>query len=216
MSAATKFRFETSFDNGAGAAADAAAHAQAAEVDSVRQDAEAAGFSRGHAQAMGEIEAHTQSLLGRLAVDMQVLFDALDGVKRQLIADGAIAASTAGSTMAGALIQKLPEQRIASLMEALIQDVIDTPRLVLRVSAPMLDQVRTRMESLAQTHGFSGRLIFLGEVNFADSDITIEWAHGGLSFSAQDQQQRIQQITQAFVESILGGGDVPTAQEVHA
>jgi flagellar biosynthesis/type III secretory pathway protein FliH len=213
---ATKFRFETSFDNGVHAAANAAEHAHTQAIEDARSQGETVGFARGHDQALSEIAAQTQNLLSRLCTEMQVLFDALDGVRRQLVADGAVVASAAGAAMGGRLIERLPEARIASLVEDLIHDVIDTPRLVLRVPPVLLDTTRAAVETISQAHGFAGRLIFLGEDSYGPSDVTVEWAHGGLSFSAIDQQQRIQNSAQAFVDSVLGGGDMTTSTEVHA
>jgi hypothetical protein len=100
-------------------------------------------------------------------------------------------------------------------VEDLINDVIDTPRLVLRVPPALLDSTRAAVDSISQAHGFAGRLIFLGEDSYASSDVTIEWAHGGVSFAATEQQNRIQSSAQAFVDSVLGGGDLATGTEVH-
>jgi flagellar biosynthesis/type III secretory pathway protein FliH len=213
---ATKFRFETSFDNGAHSVANAAALAQAQALEAAAADGEQRGFSQGHAQALSEIESQTATLLSRLSGDMIVLFDTLDSVKRQLIADSAIVATATGSAIGGRLIEKLPQAKIDSLVEELMNDVVDTPRLVLRLPPALLDSARSTVESMAQTHGFLGRLIFMGEPSYGASDVTIEWAHGGMTFSALEQQQRIQKTAQTFVDSVLGGGDIDTIEKVNA
>jgi flagellar assembly protein FliH len=214
MTTSTKFRFETSFDNGAHDIATAAERAQSAAVESAAADGETRGYARGYDQAMSEISAQTQSLLVRLSTDMQVLYDTLGTVKRQLISDSAIVATATGNAIGGRLMERLPEERIGHLIEELINDVIETPRLVVRVSPILLDAVRSSVESIAQVHGFSGRLIFLGEANYTNSDITIEWAHGGVTFATSEQQQRIQSSAQTFVDSVLGGGDLATGIKV--
>jgi flagellar assembly protein FliH len=214
--AATKFKFENSFDNGAQEVASAADRAQQQAVQDAKADGDSIGYARGYEQAMSEIAAQTQSVAERLCTEMLVLFETIDGVKRQLVADGAHVAVAAGSAIAGQLIEKLAEAHIANLVEGLIADVIDMPRLVLRVAPALLDSTRSMIESVSQAHGFSGRLIFLGEPDYANGDITIEWAHGGLTFSAAEQQTKIQNSAQAFVDSMLGGGEMIDNAKVQA
>jgi flagellar assembly protein FliH len=213
---ATKFRFETSFDNGAHAVANAAELAHAQAIEAAAADGEQRGFANGHRQALIEIEAQTAAQLARLNCDMLTLFETLDGIKRQLTADGAIVAAATGRAIGGHLIEKMPQARIESLIEELMNDVVDTPRMVLRLPPALLDSTRTAVEAMAQTHGFSGRLIFMSEPNYGSSDVTVEWAHGGLSFSALEQQQCIQKTTQMFIDSVLGGGDIGAIEKVDA
>jgi flagellar biosynthesis/type III secretory pathway protein FliH len=214
--AATKFRFETSFDNGAHAVANAAELAQTHAIEAAAAEGEQRGFAQGHAQALSEIDSQTATLLSRLSGDMLVLFETLDELKRQLTADGAIVAIATGSAIGGRLIEKLPQARIDSLIEELMTDVVDMPRLVLRLPPALLDSTRSAVEIMAQAHGFSGRLIFMDEPSYGPSDVTIEWAHGGLSFLALEQQQRIQKTAQIFVDSVLGGSDIGTIEKVNA
>jgi flagellar biosynthesis/type III secretory pathway protein FliH len=214
MTSSTKFRFETSFDNGARAVATAAERAHSTAIDTATANGEAHGFDRGYEQAMGEIAAQTQILLARLSTDMQVLYDTLDGIKRQLVADGTIVATATGSAIGGRLMEKLPTERIGQLVEELINDVIDTPRLVVRVPPTLLDSARGAIDTITQSHGFSGRLIFLCEETYKIGDVTIEWAHGGLTFATLEQQQRVQSSAQAFVDSVLSGGDLANNIEV--
>ncbi len=206
--AATKFRFETSFDNGAYAAASAAEVAQVQAVEIAALDGEARGYTRGYDQAMSEIGAQTAAALGRLNTDMQILYDTLDGIRRQIIADGAIVASAVGNAIGGSLMERLPQDRIISLVEELMADVMETPRLVLRVQPDLLDSTRSAVETLTQAHGFAGRLIFMSEPTYVCGDVTIEWAHGGITFSTLEQQQRVKNSTKQFVDSVLGGGDI--------
>jgi flagellar assembly protein FliH len=210
---ATKFRFETSFDNGANAVATAADLAQTQTIEAVAAQSELRGFARGHSQALSEIEAQTADLLARLSCEILVLFETVDATKRQLIADSAIVATTIGTAIGGRLIEQIPQEKIDSLIEELITDVVDSPRLVLRLPPALLDSTRTTVETMAHAHGFSGRLIFMSEQNFGPTDVTIEWAHGGMSFSAVDHQQRIQKTTQLFVDSVLNGGDININQK---
>lgn len=214
--AATKFRFETSFDNGAHAAANAAEDAHTHAIEIAAADGETRGYSRGYDQAMNEIAAQTADLLARLNTEIQVLYDTLDVVKRQVVADAAIVACATGSAIGGCLMEKLPQERIISIVEGLMSDLAESPRLVLRVQPDLLDSTRSAVETIAQSHGFSGRLIFMSEASYSSGDVTIEWAHGGVTFSALEQQQRVQKTTQQFVDSVLGGGDIETIEKVDA
>ncbi len=214
MMGATKFRFETSFDNGAHAAASAAELARKEMLVEAATEGEARGFARGHEQAMSEVAAQTQSLLHGLCAEMAQLFESIDTVKRQLVVDAATVASVTGGAIGGRLMERLPEERIAMLMEDLIHDIVDAPRLVLRVSSELLDSTRASVESITQAHGFAGRLIFLAEPNYNIGDITIEWAHGGLSYDAVNQHQLIESSVKAFVDSVLNGGDIAVGTEV--
>jgi flagellar assembly protein FliH len=210
---AVRFRFEQSFDNGASdlAAQESARHQ--AELEAVRQEAYAQGHADGNGAALASLDAAMSDMLGRLSVDMQTLFDHLDDVRRSVIADAAVIAASAGSALGARLAHSAPVERIVEAFEAALGDHLDSPRIVLRVHALLLDETRRRVEQSAQMNGFGGRLILLADAGLGETDVTIEWAHGGLTLDLGEQRRRLEQAAQDFALGILNGSDLPQAPE---
>ena len=202
---ATRFRFEHSFDNGA---AEQAAR-EAARIAIELEEAESRGYARGHsegsAEAHASLEASTEAALGRIMADMTVLYDHLDRVRRQLIADAALVAAAGGAALAGTIARQIEDHRLSEAFSAALADHLDSPRIVVRVSDSLLDAARSRMESAASAQGFSGKLIFLSDPALACGDATIEWAHGGLCLDLAQAQEQLKEAAGRFAQHVVDG-----------
>ena len=54
------------------------------------------------------------------------------------------------------------------------------PHVVVRVNNELYAATRERLEEIARSRGFEGRLVVLGEAEIAPGDCRIEWADGGV------------------------------------
>jgi flagellar biosynthesis/type III secretory pathway protein FliH len=212
---ATKYCFDKSFDNGASLAATTAEKEHDKDIDAAKEQGEIQGYKRGYDSAMTEISAQTHSILAVLSTKVEDILFSIDSVKRQLIADSAIIATVTGRSIGNRLIEKLPQERIEHLVEEIMNDIIDVPRLVVRIPPILLDSTRMAVERISQAHGFAGRIIFMSEPSYGASDITIEWANGGVNFAQVNQNNIIQNSSNNFVDSILNNADLNDEMKVY-
>ena len=70
-------------------------------------------------------------------------------------------------------------------MSALATDcfrhLVNTPHIVVRVSADIHDLAQQKLEDIARARGFDGRLMVVADAAIAVGDCRIEWADGGIN-----------------------------------
>ncbi|HYB11452.1 MAG TPA: FliH/SctL family protein [Alphaproteobacteria bacterium] len=186
MTAAHKFLFDRSFDDAVAGEDEARTVKRYTESDLAAACAAArlAGREEGHstanAAAMGSIGASTARALQTAAQEIGKL-----GIART---DAERAMTAAGLQLAAAIARKaIPEiarrNGIAEI-EALVSDclaqLIDEPRIVIRVHDSLLDSLDERVRTLARAAGFEGKLVLVADAALGLGDCRIEWADGGV------------------------------------
>jgi flagellar assembly protein FliH len=213
MASPQKFLFDVSFDSPAPLAG---LEAQAARFTRADLDAaHAAGREAGREAALAAAAEATEA---RIAA-------ALDAIDRGIAALNEAHAALAheAQCQAVALLRAVLQRAVPALcrkdplaeLEAMVTDclgeLLDEPRLVLRVSDALFDAVQQRISGLAQTAGYAGKIVLLADAALADGDGRIEWADGG----AERDTRRIAEDVDAFLARALAApAPRPPAEEI--
>ncbi len=183
MTAATKFMFGTDFREGSRKAAGEA------EVAAARAE----GFRLGHEQGRSEAEGQLGGLAAQLARSAERLF-ALEEARvasiEEQAADVAIAVAKA---IAGAALDEKPLATLAGAVRECLSYARQAPHLVVRVHESAVEAAEELVKRLTLEHGFSGRLIVLGEPDITPGDGRIEWADGGFVMDRERLSTLIEQ-----------------------
>ena len=192
MTSAKKFMFGTDFREGSRKAA--------GEADIAAARAE--GFHAGQEQAHREAQAQILGLTGQLARSAERLF-AQEAARMAAIEEHAahVAVVTA-KALAGAALAEKPLALLAGAIRECLSHARTAPHLVLRVHESMVEAAEELVRKLAAEHGFSGKLIVLGQSDIMPGDGRIEWAEGGFVL---DSQQLTALVEQA-VSRVFGHG----------
>ena len=150
------------------------------------------GFAEGHAagrkdgQAAGRKEAEA-AITARIAGALQTV---ANGVQRLISEQEAGNAARADLPVhiALAIVRKLmPELarrgglfEVEALVRACLTELIDEPRLVVRVAEDVVDPVREHLDEVIAARGFGARLMVVGAPDIAPGGCRIEWAEGGV------------------------------------
>ncbi|HLU92248.1 MAG TPA: FliH/SctL family protein [Pedomonas sp.] len=199
------FTFDAAFDGGA---SEAAAQAEArfqAELTAARAAAHAQGFEEGYTQAKQELEAATLACLQQLAAQIGGVAAEVARVKQELTAEAAALVVPMAEAMAGMELQQRPHDILDRFAQQIFEEHATEPRLVIRVHDALLDTVKARIEALADTYGFQGRLIFLAEATLAPGDCLIEWPDGGIEVRQQQRLMEVREKAEAFIASLEAG-----------
>lgn len=199
MAAATKFMFGTDFGEGGrktvSEAELAAAKAEAREEarQAARTEALAEGFHAGQEQARQEIGAQLGALAGLLARSAEQLM-AQETARTAVIEEQAgHLALTLARALAGVALAERPQAALASAIRECLDHARHAPHLVLRVNEAMVDTAEELAGRLSAEHGFSGKLIVLGEPDIAPGDGRIEWAEGGFVLDGRQTTVLVEQ-----------------------
>jgi flagellar assembly protein FliH len=181
MVARAKYLFDQDFGIGAKAADKPIA---AAELAIRLGEAESKGFRDGFAAAEKECAAVAAN---RSAIAFEQIGDALHRLAQGLAAmEGRL--ETEAIEIAAAIARKLapelvlrePFAEIAALATECFRQLSAAPHVVVRVNDALLETARTKLDEIAKSKGFEGRLVLLAEPAIAMGDCKIEWADGGV------------------------------------
>jgi len=152
-----------------------------------RQEAVEAG-SNALAEETQRLTSVVQSMLSRLDTEI--------GLREE----GAVRiAVSAAKKLARRLLSAEPVGEVENLFRSCLAPMFDASHLVVRMNADHVDDVRERLEAIAATQGFEGRLIFMGEEDFAPGDTRIEWADGGLARSQDEIEKGIDDLVAGYL-----------------
>lgn len=207
-----RFLFETSFDPEEIALREEAARRKAVQpaappaptftekqLVEARAKARAEGEQAGLSTAMAGIESRLATLLEGLPGQIQAVM-----ADRQA-ADAALQAQTVEVALAVAqkLLPELARRHgmveVEAVIAAALAEMLDEPRLVVRVADSNLDALRGRMEALSAEAGYQGAIILLADPALGPSDCRIEWADGG---TARLSSRLWQDIDQTIARSL--------------
>ncbi|GAB5389080.1 MAG: hypothetical protein Alpg2KO_20480 [Alphaproteobacteria bacterium] len=203
-------------------AAEAEAAAAEAEKNALRytqtdlDDARAMGLVEGRDAAMQELlegeQRRTTEMMQQISQQLGALMTAQDShnQKRDRAALSALIAM--GKKIFPVLSAAGSLDEIERLVADRMPDLIDEPRLVLRIHEDQLDLIRPRLENLADQQGFNGRVIFIGDTDLQPGDCRLEWADGGAERHAHEMWAEFEQVARR----LLGPDNRPAEQTTMA
>jgi flagellar assembly protein FliH len=181
MVARAKYLFDQDFGAGAKAADKPMA---AAEVAIKLGEAESKGFRDGFAAAEKEGAAVAAN---RSAIAFEHIGDALDrlsqgltAMERRLETEAVEIAAAIARKLAPELMLREPFAEIAALATECFRQLATAPHVVVRVNDALLETARTKLDEIAKSKGFEGRVVVLAEPAIEIGDCKIEWADGGV------------------------------------
>ncbi|MFP5517813.1 MAG: FliH/SctL family protein [Alphaproteobacteria bacterium] len=147
-------------------------------------DGMASGQNTGYERGKAEVEATVNNRIAN------ALAQIADGVSRLL------AEHEAGNAMRSeqpvhltlAIVRKLlPEwarrggmAEVEAMVRTCLTDLIDEPRLVIRVAEDTMGLVRDHLDQTVGARGFGAKLMVIGDPSIAPGGCRIEWAEGGM------------------------------------
>lgn len=183
MTSAKKFLFGTDFREGSRKAA--------GEADIAAARAE--GFHAGQEQAHREAQAQLVGLTGQLARSAERLF-AQEAARTAAIEEHAAhVAIVTAKALAGAALAERPLASLAGAIRECLNHARTAPHLVLRVHESVVEAAEELVRKLAAEHGFSGKLIVIGQPDITPGDGRIEWAEGGFVLDSQQLTALVEQ-----------------------
>jgi flagellar assembly protein FliH len=169
--------------------------------------AKAAAFADGRkaglteaATASDRLAAEALEAIGKQLGTLKAAQDAaLDAARR----DAAAIAAAIAAKIAPEVARKAAVESVAALVAERLPDLMEEPRVVVRLAAPQLDLVKERIEETAKSIGFAGKFILLAEDGLDAPDCRIEWADGGTERIAPRVAAEIDKLVERFVSNSL-------------
>jgi len=190
--ATAKFLFDEDFATGAKPTI------TVVEAERRRADAESQayrkGFAAGEAKAQGEATQRVAGALAVIADGLERLNRALAGIEARLETEAVDVAVAVASKLAPELIAREPFAEISALATDCFRQIVTTPHIVVRVSVDIHEIAKAKLEEIAASRGFEGRLMVLPDEALAAGDCRIEWSEGGIN---RDREATLNTINEA-------------------
>lgn len=211
MAAISKFLFEHEFGGaeptvGAPPRPDTKRYT-AAEVEAAKAAAFESGVATGRSAAEREIGQRVGEVLNVIAERLGKLMEESARLHAQRMRDSIATIGEVARKLMPALAKREALSEIQTLVGECLSRLHDEPRLVVRVNDGILDALKQRIEPLAASAGFAGRLILLAENSLRETDARIEWADGGADRDVAAVWQDIESVIQRYVKEGPGASD---------
>jgi flagellar assembly protein FliH len=185
---------------------------KSADLLQAHEDGYADGFATGKAAAEAAAAARVSATLERLADQLEyIVQSAADTAARQR--EGVI---RIGAAISRKLLPDLSRRQgtteAEAMLGAVITELIDEPRMVIRVADDDLDTISEKIDTIATRRGFAGKIVLLAEPSVASGDCRIEWADGGV----ERDSARLWHDIDLAVARLLGGGEDHDQEHGHA
>jgi flagellar assembly protein FliH len=179
--AKAKYLFDQDFAPNAKAAEKPIA---AAELALMVAEAESKGFRQGFEAAQQEeaviAERRTAAAFERVADTIELFARGIVAAEQRIEGEAIELAVAIAKKIVPELVVREPFGEIAALVTECFRQLASSPHMIVRVNDALHAIARERLDEIARTRGFEGRLVVIAEPEIALGDCKIEWADGGV------------------------------------
>lgn len=194
MKATAKFLFDEDFAGGQKPTITLVEH-ERRQADAESQ-AHRKGFAAGQAQAKTEAAERTANALAVIASGLERIEHALSGIEARLETEAVEVAVAVAGKLAPELVKREPFAEISALATECFHQLVTAPRIVVHIGADIYEDAKARLEDIARSRGFEGRLLVQPDPAMKPGDCRIEWAEGGVN--------RDLDATRAAIDDVVG------------
>ncbi len=212
MTSPVKYTFDQAFDGGAKSRYDLEIERLVDEANQARKDSLAKGIEEGRVQALGEIEAATKDAMIELTRVAQELFNQHQQLESNLKQEMVHLSYAIASKLSSALIRSKPTAEVQALIEDCLATAAPEPRLVIRVSETICDEIAKQLDAMKNATNFTGDIVLIGEPKLAALDCRVEWPDGGSERKHDTVKHEIEDAVQRFVISDTEQNPHPTTE----
>lgn len=217
MRTARKFLFETSFDDES-EPDPVADEPEAVEAPAITAEdlvaARSEGYALGHAAGAEEERSATSRMHAMAAERLACRVAEIDGALQEV----AESAPREAIALALSVVRRiLPDyvrregvREIEAILRECLRELIDEPRLVLRVGEASFDAVNEILTPVTTRAGFAGRVVMLADEALTESDCLVEWADGGAERSVARTWREIDETVKRILAMPQGAASDQT------
>lgn len=212
-----KFLFDNSFDaveRPAGPAQAAAPkHYTEEDLAAARNEGFAQGEAAARAAAMVSIEQATAKTLAAIGIQLNNTAKDIERIRAQILKDSLKVVSAAISKVVPTLARHNALAEIERLIRDCLQAIYDEPRVVVRAHDRVITALQDRVNSLAASNGFHGKIMLFPDEQLNETDCRVEWADGGAERNLDDMWSQIDTALQRMMD---GDAVTPPATDAGA
>jgi flagellar assembly protein FliH len=215
----SRYLFDVSFDADQIARAEAEAKAKKEEppepiftllqIDEARKQGYDEGVLSGREEASSGIENSIGQTLERIAQQLPTIIQAQSAANEQMMANAAEIAVTVMRKLMPTLLERHGAAEIDALLSDCVSNLIDEPKIRIRVAADRAATVEERIEGLVSASGFDGRFLVEPDETMQPTDCCIDWPGGGVEKRSDEIWTQIDTALARFLAQYDQEGPAP-------
>lgn len=146
-----------------------------------RKEAFDKGRTEGEEAARKSLDAELATNTARIVSAAEKLLKGIGDACQAESAKALKVAHLVAEKLAAGLLQRYPEEVLASIFTECIEHVRDAPHLAVRVNDAIAGELQKRIAAIAKERGYAGSIVVLGDPETKAGDCRIEWADGGVT-----------------------------------
>ncbi len=188
---ATKYTFDTEFSTDGRILRDGEKHRIHFTREEMKIERDKA-FEKGQQAALVKAEEQSAISLKVLSEKSIHIISTLKNHSNEYRAQAIDLVLLAARKIAGAALERYPEEQIQGVVGDVLKDLRDVPRLIITCPAEITDAARENLHELAKNNDFEGTLIIRCAEDAQPGDIQLEWAQGEVSVNTADVAERVE------------------------
>lgn len=186
------------------------------ELEQVRKDAFEEGFAEGEKKAMSSNEvaliSSTEELNvtnSKLVKALEILLDSSDTMmeaykqRTREYREHALMLSTGvARKVAGGLVQMQPVDNLEKVFRETLNYLDDELRVSVSVPSDLVEVSQEHIQSIADEHGYSGRILVMQDDDVQQGDWKIEWSTGGIIRNGQEIDVLIEDTVKRYLDGV--------------
>ena len=169
------------------------------DISLARDTAFEDGRRQGMAEAADTADQQAADALAAIARQLDELGRQQEAANDEAARNAVRVAIAAFKKMLPAAAEVSAFEEVARVVAEVVGQVLDEPRIIVRVADQLTEPLRGRLEEVAEAHGFEGRVVVQADARLVIGDCRIEWTDGG----AERDQARLQAEIESSIERAL-------------
>ena len=169
------------------------------ELSLAREAAYEEGRRQGLAEAAEAAAQQTAQALTAIAAQLDGLAQCQAEANDEAARNAVRVALAAFKKMLPSIAESTAMDEVVRVVGEVVAQVLDEPRIIVRVNQDLAEALRERLDAVADAHGFEGRVVLQPDSRLLSGDCRIEWTDGG----AQRDQARLAAEIEASIERAL-------------
>lgn len=213
MASAMKFLFDNSFDVAESQAlSPAAPPRQFTEEDilAARDEGFAQGEAAGRAAALTSIEQASAKTLTVIGARLNDAGQEIERIRAATMSDALKVLGAAIRKVIPELARRNALNEIEQLVRECLQAIYDEPRVVVRGHDRVIAALQPRIDAMAASCGFHGKIVLFADDQLNETDCRVEWADGGAERNLDDMWRQIDAALERIADD---GAAAPAGSE---
>jgi len=150
-----------------------------AELATAREEAYRAGLQAGQEEARQGLEQASADTLASIGIALGEMITTIDRRAQEIEGASLRAAVDVARRLVPSLAASQAQVEVETIIAECLERLREEPRIVVRVADAAIDTIKSRLDDLAESKGFEGRIVLLSQPDFQPSEVKVEWADGG-------------------------------------